>query len=97
MEINHQLELKTMIKVRAVFLAILVSGVLILFSSCEQPKEKIQQKKIVNHRASETLVNFKEALIFAFLGLLRLRGEVNCLSSVTGASRDHSSGTINKP
>lgn len=40
------------------------------------------------------LVRFKEALVFAFLGLLRIRGEVNCLSSVTGGARDLSAGTI---
>lgn len=40
------------------------------------------------------LVEFKEALIFGLLGVLRLRDEVNCLSSVTGAKHDHSSGNI---
>jgi anhydro-N-acetylmuramic acid kinase len=39
-------------------------------------------------------VKYKEALIFAFLGTLRLRGENNCLASVTGSSKDHCSGTI---
>lgn len=40
------------------------------------------------------LIDFKEALIFAFLAVLKLRGEVNCLSSATGAFRNHSSGKI---
>lgn len=43
------------------------------------------------------LVMFKEALVFAFLGVLRFRGEINCLKSVTGARKDHSSGFIYKP
>ncbi len=40
------------------------------------------------------LLEYKEALIFALLGVLKLRGEINVLSSVTGASHDHSSGMI---
>ena len=40
------------------------------------------------------LIEFKEALIFAFLGLLRILGQDNCLASVTGASRNSSGGVI---
>lgn len=43
---------------------------------------------------SKKLIEFKEALIFGLLGVLRLRGSVNCLASVTGAKNDHSSGAI---
>lgn len=42
----------------------------------------------------EKLVKFKEALVFAFLGLLRYRHETNSLKSVTGAARDSSSGVV---
>ncbi|MDI5887555.1 anhydro-N-acetylmuramic acid kinase [Flavobacterium yafengii] len=46
---------------------------------------------------SAKILEFKEALIFALLGVLKLRGEINVLSSVTGAKTDHSSGTIYSP
>jgi len=39
-------------------------------------------------------VEYKEALIFAFLGLLRLNKQVNCLKSVTGAECDNVGGAI---
>jgi anhydro-N-acetylmuramic acid kinase len=41
-------------------------------------------------------LEFKEALIFALLGVLKLRNEINVLSSVTGSKMDHSSGIIFK-
>ena len=40
------------------------------------------------------LIEFKEALIFAFMGVLRSKGMTNCLASVTGASRDSSGGVV---
>jgi len=40
------------------------------------------------------LVEYKEALVFALLGKLKLENQVNCLSSVTGASKDHSCGVV---
>ena len=46
---------------------------------------------------SAKILEFKEALIFALLGVLKLRGEINVLSSVTGAKSDHSSGMIYYP
>ena len=48
----------------------------------------------VQVEASKELVEFKEALIFAFLGVLKLRGEANALASVTGATRDSSGGIV---
>ena len=40
------------------------------------------------------IIDYKEALIFAFLGTLKMEGKINVLSSVTGATSDSSSGTI---
>jgi anhydro-N-acetylmuramic acid kinase len=41
-----------------------------------------------------TTVNYKEALIFALLGYLRLNEQTNTLSSVTGAKHDSAGGAV---
>ena len=46
---------------------------------------------------SAGLINYKEAVIFALLGLMRWRGELNTLASVTGASRDSIGGAVYLP
>jgi anhydro-N-acetylmuramic acid kinase len=56
-----------------------------------------QNKKATLVIPSKKIINFKEALVFAFLGLLCIDNQVNCLSSVTGAIKDHSSGKIFYP
>ena len=52
------------------------------------------QGKWSQFAASSELIEFKEALVFGFLGVLRLRDENNSLSSVTGAKQDSCGGTI---
>ncbi len=42
----------------------------------------------------KNLINYKEAMIFAFLGLLRILKQPNCLRSVTGASIDNIGGAV---
>ena len=46
---------------------------------------------------SKEIIDFKEAIIFAFLGILRILDKTNCLESVTGASKDSSSGIVFLP
>jgi anhydro-N-acetylmuramic acid kinase len=43
------------------------------------------------------IIDFKEALVFALLGLLRWFEQPNCLASATGASHDSIGGTVYLP
>ena len=45
----------------------------------------------------QQLIDFKEALVFAFMGMLCIRKKVNCLASVTGAKCDSIGGVISNP
>ena len=55
------------------------------------------KNQLVFELPEEQIINYKEAIVFAFLGVLKLREEVNVLASVTGATRDSSSGVIHIP
>ncbi|WP_312508323.1 anhydro-N-acetylmuramic acid kinase [Chryseobacterium culicis] len=57
--------------------------------------EKIRSKTTAAVIIPQTeIINYKEALIFAFMGVLRMNNEINVLSSATGSTSDHSSGMI---
>ena len=59
-------------------------------------QEKLgEETKVV--APSKTLIEFKEALVFALMGVLREEHKINCLSSVTGAKRDSFGGVIYIP
>lgn len=54
-------------------------------------------RRLVKHEVivpDQKTIEFKEALIFGFLGVLRMRKEINCLRSVTGAFTDSCSGAV---
>ncbi|MDX1286009.1 MAG: anhydro-N-acetylmuramic acid kinase [Draconibacterium sp.] len=60
-------------------------------------------ERIENYTSTKTviptkeIVEFKEAIIFAFIGVLRYKRINNCLSSVTGASKDSCGGIVFLP
>ncbi len=56
-------------------------------------RNRILGKGVVALPARE-IVDFKEAIVFALLGVLRIRNEINVLRSVTRARRDSCSGVV---
>jgi anhydro-N-acetylmuramic acid kinase len=56
-------------------------------------KELMQDVKIPDM----LIVDYKEAMIFAFMGVLRIERKINCLASATGARKNSSSGVIYDP
>lgn len=59
----------------------------------EKIKAKTKTQIIIPNKE---IIDYKEALIFAFMAVLKMNGETNVLSSVTGSSHDHSSGIFLK-
>ena len=43
---------------------------------------------------NKEIIEYKEALIFGFMGVLRLQNLNNVLSSATGSQNDHCSGIV---
>ncbi|UZT99430.1 anhydro-N-acetylmuramic acid kinase [Chryseobacterium fluminis] len=57
--------------------------------------EKIKSKTAVEVIIPEKdIIDYKEALIFALMGVLKLNNEINVLASATGSPENHSSGII---
>jgi len=57
-------------------------------------REVFQELMIETIVPEKSLINYKEALIMALIGVLRWREEYNVLSSVTGASRSSIGGAL---
>ncbi len=79
--INHSLSKKILITGGGAFNKYLIHLI----------KNKIAAEIIIPEK---NIVQFKEALIFAFLGVLRITNKVNCLSSVTHAKLDNIGGAF---
>ena len=51
----------------------------------------------VNIKPGKTIINYKEALVFSYLGLLYFKRRNNVTSCVTGSKRDHIGGALYGP
>lgn len=57
----------------------------------EKIRDKTKAEIII---PGKEIIDYKEALIFALMGVLKLNNEVNALASATGSAADHCSGII---
>jgi anhydro-N-acetylmuramic acid kinase len=65
--------------------------------NCIAGKLLEKHMKVKMETISSETIEFKEAISFAFLGLLCLRGEVNVSRTTTGATKDSVSGSLHWP
>ena len=60
--------------------------------------EKLMEHSSIDiYLPSKEFIEFKEAIVFAFLAVKRLLNEPNCLASVTGAEKDIGGGVLYYP
>ena len=45
----------------------------------------------------KNIIGFKEAMLMALLGMMRMEGVPNCMASVTGADKDAIGGAVYTP
>ena len=60
----------------------------------ERLKETLSASGVEVETPSDDMINYKEAIVMALIGVLRWREENNTLASVTGASRDSIGGSV---
>jgi anhydro-N-acetylmuramic acid kinase len=60
----------------------------------ERLEEELLPAGIECIKPSESLINYKEALVIALMGALRWREDINIMHSVTGASKDSINGAV---
>ena len=60
----------------------------------DQIRQAVEPENIECIVADDQLTDYKEALIMAFIGVLRWREDINVMGSVTGASQDSINGAV---
>ncbi len=74
---------------------VLVSGGGVYNNALWQYLERSEKVEFI--KAPDQIIQYKEALIFAFLGLLRMFNQINILGSYSGAKQDCSGGVVYFP
>ncbi|MCT4630278.1 anhydro-N-acetylmuramic acid kinase [Winogradskyella sp.] len=105
---NYNLQIKDVLRTFVEHIAIQISKVLnisntnvLISGGGAYNNFLISRIKVLSNSSvvipNKEIIEYKEALVFGLLGILKERNEINCLKSVTGASKDHSSGKILTP
>lgn len=72
---------------------VLITGGGAFNTTLKEHLESFTEAKLIIPENAQ-LIQYKEALIFAFLGVLRLQQKENCIASVSGARKDNIGGAM---